>query len=120
MTEGTVRFEMRGDVLVARMAGEIDLSNAEALGAEIADASPPGGERVVLDLTAVEHLDSYGIFVIHGLRQRLREHRTTLVLVIPKDGRIRRALELVRIQDSMPVVEQLEDALRPLELPDST
>jgi anti-anti-sigma factor len=114
MSEGTVRFEERGNVMVARMAGEIDLSNAEPLGAEIANAAPPDAERVVLDLTAVEHIDSYGIFVIHGLRQRLREHQTTLVLVIPKDGKIRRALELVRIHDSMPVKEQLEDALHPL------
>jgi len=113
MSEGTVRSDMRGNVLVARMAGEIDLSNAEPLGVEIADATPPGAERVVLDLTEVEHIDSYGIFVIHGLRQRLRERETTLVLVIPKDGRIRRALELVRIHESMPVEEELEDALHP-------
>ncbi|HJS92976.1 MAG TPA: STAS domain-containing protein, partial [Solirubrobacteraceae bacterium] len=103
MSEGTVRFDKRRDVLVARLAGEIDLSNAEALGVEIANAAPPGAERVVLDLTEVEHIDSYGIFVIHGLRQRLREAETALVLVIPKDGRIRRALELVRIQESMQV-----------------
>jgi anti-anti-sigma factor len=66
---------------------------------------------VVLDLTEVEYIDSYGIFVIHGLRQRLREHETTLILVIPRDGRIRRALELVGIHESMPVKEALEDAL---------
>jgi|SRR5579859_2764111 len=114
MSEGTVRFDVRGNVFVARMAGEIDLSNAEPLGVEIANATPPGSARVVLDLTEVEHIDSYGIFVIHGLRQRLREQQASLVLVIPKDGRIRRALELVRIHESMPVKEQLEDALQPL------
>ena len=114
MSEATVRFDMRGPVVVAHMAGEIDLSNAERLGGEIAEAAPPAARRVVLDLTEVEHIDSYGIFVIHGLRQRLRERETTLVLVIPKDGRIRRALELVRVHDFMPVEEELEDALHAL------
>jgi anti-sigma B factor antagonist len=114
MSEGSVRTEPRGAVLVARMAGEIDLSNAERLGVDIAEATPPDAQCVVLDLTEVEHIDSYGIFVIHGLRQRLREHQTTLVLVVPKDGRIRRALELVRIQDLIPVKDELEDALHPL------
>jgi anti-sigma B factor antagonist len=114
MSEGTVIIEPRGDVLVARMAGEIDLSNAEQLGVQIAEATPPDTERVVLDLTEVVHLDSYGIFVIHGLRQRLREHQTTLVLVIPKSGRIRRAVELTRIHDVVPVMEELEAALHAL------
>ena len=111
MSEGTVRFDTRGDVLVAHMAGEIDLSNAEGLGVEIAEATPHGTERVVLDLAEVEHIDSYGIFVIHGLRQRLSEHQTMLVLVVPRDGQIRRTFELVRIHDFMPVKEALEDAL---------
>jgi anti-anti-sigma factor len=96
------------------MTGEIDLSNGERIGVEIAEATPPDAQRVILDLTKVEHIDSYGIFVIHGLRQRLREHETTLILVIPKAGRIRRALELVGIQDSMPVKEALADALHAL------
>jgi anti-anti-sigma factor len=112
MSEGTVRFDARGDVLVARMAGEIDLSNAENLGVEIAKAAAPDAQHVVLDLTEVEHIDSYGIFVLHGLRQRLREHHATLILVIPKDGRIRRTIEMVRIGDFMPVKEELADALQ--------
>jgi anti-anti-sigma factor len=112
MSEGRVGFDAQGHVLVARMAGEIDLSNAERLGGEIAEATPQATERVVLDLSEVEHIDSYGIFVIYGLRERLREHETHLVLVIPKDGRIRRAVELVGVHDFMPVEEELEDALQ--------
>jgi anti-anti-sigma factor len=97
------------------MAGEIDLSNAERLGVQIAEASPPEAQRVVLDLTDVEHIDSYGIFVLHGLRQRLREQQTKMILVIPKDARIRRAVELVGIDAVMPVKTDLEDALHALD-----
>ena len=111
MSEGRVLLEPHDKVLVARMAGEIDLSNAERLGLEIAEATAPDAQRVVLDLTEVEHIDSYGIFVIHGLRQRLREHETALVLVIPRDARIRRAVEMVGIYESMPVKDDLEGAL---------
>jgi anti-anti-sigma factor len=111
MSDGRVSFEPKGHLLVARMAGEIDLSNAEQLGVTIADATPPDAQGVALDLTDVEHIDSYGIFVIHGLRQRLREHQATLVLVIPRNGRIHRAMELVGIHEFIPVKESLEDAL---------
>jgi hypothetical protein len=41
MSEGRVRFDARGAALVARMTGEIDLSNAERLGVEIADPLRP-------------------------------------------------------------------------------
>ena len=112
MSEGSVRFDTRGRVLVARLSGEIDMSNAEQLGVEVANATPRDARSVVLDLTEVEHIDSYGIFVIHGLRQRLGEHQKALLLVIPKNARIRRAIELVRVAEVIPVEEELDDALR--------
>lgn len=111
MSDGSLRIEPHGTVLVARMVGEIDLSNAERLRGDIAEATSPGVRHVVLDLTEVAHMDSYGIFVIHGLRQRLRDHETGLVLIIPKDGRVRRTIELARVPDVIPVKETLEDAL---------
>lgn len=111
VSEAVVRFDTRGQVFVARLSGEIDMSNAEQLGVEVAEATPQDVRGVVVDLTEVEHLDSYGIFVIHGLRQRLAERQQALVLIVPKDGRIRRAIELVRIADVIPVTEGLEDAL---------
>lgn len=64
MSEGRVRFDPRGRVFVARMMGEIDLSNAEQLGVEVAEATPPDAQHVVLDLTDVEHLDRYAISCI--------------------------------------------------------
>jgi anti-sigma B factor antagonist len=115
MTGGTVRFANLPNILIARMSGEIDLSNAEQLGVEIVGATPDDARAVVLDLTAVEHLDSYGIFVIHGLRQRLAESQQALVLIVPSDARIRRAIELVRIGDVIPVHESVDVALNALE-----
>jgi anti-anti-sigma factor len=119
MSDGKVRFETRGDVLVARMSGEIDLSNAEQLGVQIADAAPLQARAVVLDLTEVEYIDSYGIFVIHGLRQRLSENRQKLALVVPEDGLIRRAIELVGIAEVLPIETELEAALRAADPPES-
>jgi hypothetical protein len=34
-----------------------------------------------------------------------------LILIVPRDGMIRRAIELVRMADVIPVKEALEDAL---------
>jgi anti-anti-sigma factor len=118
MTPGAVCFSTHGDVLVASMSGEIDLSNAEQLGLQVADAAPGDARGVVLDLSEVEYLDSYGIFVIHGLRQRLADQRQTLALVVPPDGVIRRAIELVGLAEVIPIEEQLPDALLAVAPPD--
>jgi anti-sigma B factor antagonist len=111
MSAGTVRFDTRGNVLIARMAGEIDLSNAERLGLEVVEATPPEAERVVIDLTEVEHIDSYGIFVINGVRQRLAEQGQALVLIVPEDAPVKRAIELMGIGDYIPIKRELDDAL---------
>jgi anti-sigma B factor antagonist len=112
MSDGAVRFGPPDDVLVAHFSGEIDLSNAEELGLRVAQAAPGDALGVVLDLTEVEYIDSYGIFVIHGLRQRLAENQQTLALVVPGDARIRRAIEMVGISDVLPIKEDLEEATR--------
>jgi anti-anti-sigma factor len=109
---GDVRTELRDDVFVARMLGEIDLSNAEQLGVKTVQAAPASATGVVLDLSQVQYIDSYGIFVIHGMRQRLRERGQPLILVVPKDGRIHRTFDVAGITNGVPVVETLEDALR--------
>jgi anti-anti-sigma factor len=74
---------------------------------------------VVLDLSGVEYIDSYGIFVIHGLRQRLDELQKRLVLVVPQDGLIRRAIELVGLGEVIPINTELQAALQVVGQPDS-
>lgn len=114
MTVGAVRFARRGSLVVASMRGEIDLSNGERLGLAVAEATPSDARGVVLDLGEVEFIDSYGIFVIAGLRQRLREHEQTLVLVVPKEGLIRRTIDMVGIASFVPVEEDVGGAVRAL------
>jgi anti-anti-sigma factor len=118
MSAGTVRFIAQGDALVALMGGEIDLSNAEQLGLQVAEAAPHDARGVVLDLGAVEYIDSYGIFVIHGLRQRLEENQQKLVLVVPTEGLIRRAIDLMGLAEAIPVRAELETALQALDQTD--
>jgi anti-sigma B factor antagonist len=112
MSAGAVRFDTHGDVLVAHLSGEIDLSNAEQLGLQVAEAAPREAPGVVLDLSGVEYIDSYAIFVIHGLRQRLAEQQQAFALVVPKEGVIRRAIELIGLAEVIPIEEGLADALR--------
>ncbi len=62
---GTVE-EARDDVgvRVVRLVGEIDISNADALGEKLDRMVGDGNERLVVDLAALEFMDSSGIAML--------------------------------------------------------
>jgi anti-anti-sigma factor len=67
---------------VVRVAGEVDLTNADVLQKAVEGTSTPS---VVLDLSSVAYLDSSGIRAIdRGHRQLAAEHRS-LFIVSPPD-----------------------------------
>ena len=70
-----VRFEAVDSVVVARLEGEIDMSNAGELGTAITGRVPADAVAVVLDLGGVDYLDSAGIHVVFQLRERLEAAR---------------------------------------------
>jgi anti-sigma B factor antagonist len=71
-----------GPVAVVTVAGEIDVATAEPLRQALADVQERGARRVVLDLSAVEFLDSTGLGVLVGALRRLRESGGELYLTI--------------------------------------
>ncbi|MFG1616530.1 STAS domain-containing protein [Nonomuraea wenchangensis] len=67
----TVVASQRPDgTLVLACVGEIDMSNAGALEEALADAD--GGGTVLVDLSAVEYLDSAGLTVLFSHVERIR------------------------------------------------
>jgi anti-anti-sigma factor len=104
-----VSFQRRGKTPVAEVRGEIDLSNADALGASIADALTNQELRLAIDLTGVTYVDSAGIRMLFELARRLDEHRQELVVVVPRASLVRRSLEVGGLLASIPIVETLGD-----------
>src|ERR1700747_3420249 len=94
MNLGDVQITLVQRALVARLTGEIDMSNAEEMGATVIGATPNEAHGVVLDLTRVEYLDSAGIYVIYGMRSSLQARGQSLILVIPPSSPVHDALRL--------------------------
>ena len=99
------------DVVVARLTGEVDLSNAEAVGAELAAAVPNRAHGLVLDLGGTRYLDSSGVSLVFDLADRLRKRQQQLRLVIPAGAPLRRVLAIVDPAGSLPVVESVDTAV---------
>ena len=113
MTLGDVRFSERDGRFVAALTGEVDLSNAEALGDAITEGTSNQMLGVLLDLTDLHYLDSAGIHLIYRLREQLRSRGQTLGIVVPADSPSHDALRLAGVTLHIPVAQTLDAALAP-------
>ena len=98
------------DVVVARLAGEIDLSNASSVGDQLTGAVPNSALGLVLDLSDTSYLDSSGVSLVFDLAERLRRRQQQLRLVVPEDAPLRRVLRIVAAGDALPVVSSVDEA----------
>jgi anti-anti-sigma factor len=105
------RLDFAGeDVVVARLSGEVDLSNAAQVGDELGTAVPNAALGLVIDLTATEYLDSSGVHLIFDLAERLTRRQQQLRVVVPEGAPIRRVLRIVELDGSVPVVATVDEA----------
>jgi anti-sigma B factor antagonist len=101
--------EQRGEAIVVRLAGELDLYNADDARAAIGEAAAQNPGRVVVDLSQVTFVDSTGLGVLVEGRTKL-ENRRALLLAAPQ-METRRALEVSGLDRYLPVHETVDDAL---------
>ena len=106
-----VQFDIRDQVVVARVTGEIDLSNATQLCDAIGEATANTALGVVLDLGAVDYLDSAGIHLIYRLRENLRARGQKLMLAIPAQAPVHDSLRLAGVTRALPIAASVDDAL---------
>jgi anti-sigma B factor antagonist len=74
------RSERRSDVLVLSLCGELDLASSAALERELAAAEMAGPERLVVDLSGFEFIDSSGLHTLVRAHRRARENGHQLSL----------------------------------------
>ena len=103
-------IEHDGDVVIAILAGEVDPSNARALGRELTAAVPNDAIGVVLDLTDVQYIDSSGVQLIFELAERLEGRQQRFVVAVPEGAPARRVLEIVALDETATIVPSRTEA----------
>jgi anti-sigma B factor antagonist len=111
MTLADVEFTAHDRTLIGLVKGEVDMSNAETIGTAVVGRMAAETAGVVLDLSAVDYLDSAGIYVLFGLRERLRVRGHPLILVVPEASPVNDALRLAGVRGQTVVAGSLEEAL---------
>ena len=99
-----IETERRGDQLVVSLGGEIDLSNAQPVQQRIEQAVE-GASDVVVDLSAVEYIDSQGLRLLSQLIRRFAREGWRLRLVAPPGSFARGVLDLTRISEDVEVLD---------------
>jgi anti-sigma B factor antagonist len=106
-----IRFSDHDRVAVARLSGEIDLSNADSIESAITESTPNHALALILDVSALDYLDSAGIHLVYRLREKLRARGQSLRVVIPADSPANDALRLAGISQVVETAQTLEAAL---------
>jgi anti-sigma B factor antagonist len=102
-------IERDGGAVVVRLAGELDLYTAPTVRAGLLAVCAESPERLVVDLSAVEFMDSTALGVLIEARSRLAE-KDGFMLASPR-LEARRALQVSGLDRHFAVYDSLAEAL---------
>lgn len=100
-----------GEWTVVTVAGELDVVGGPDLRQSVMREVQAGHHRLVLDLTGVDFIDSFGLGVVIGALKRVRLLDGDLRLVVP-DSRVRRVFEVCDLDRVFVLHDDVEAASR--------
>lgn len=106
-----VTLDRQGGVVVASLAGEVDLSNVADIRLALVEAVAQETECLVIDLSETTYLDSTGVRMLFDLAVRLQARRQDLRLVVPDATIVRRVLVLTKLDQSVHFDVSVADAV---------
>ena len=109
-----LELEESDGVHVARLEGEVDLSNVVDVGDALAAAVDGEAIGLVVDMSGLRHIDSAGVRMVFELRRRLGQRRQELALAVPVGARIRDVLDLAAVDASVPLFADVPAAVASL------
>ena len=92
--------------VVVRLSGEIDLSNVDGLEAQIDDAISDVPD-VVIDLTAIDFIDSRGLRLLKRVSAAVAGRDGTLLIVAPASSIARSVLDMTGMSQELAVRDAL-------------
>ncbi len=106
-----VNVEEQGDVAIVAVRGELDISTSPVLRDRLVELGSSRTTKLVVDLEAVEFLDSTGLGVLVGGLKRMRSKDGDLVLVCTKP-RILKVFEITALTRVFRIAASRDEALQ--------
>ena len=106
----TIRRHERPPWTVLSVAGDLDIVGAPELRQAVVRVVADGARRLVLDISALDFIDSFGIGVVVGALKRLRQRDGDLAVVCPVP-RIRRVFEMCDLDRVLAMHASIDEAV---------
>jgi len=100
--------ETRDAAVVVRLGGELDLYNADEVRNALTAAIDGGAERIVVDMSEVDFVDSTALGVLIEVRSKIGHDK--LLLAAPQ-VETRRTLQVSGLDRHLPVHDSVDGAL---------
>lgn len=104
-----MQSELEDGRVVITLTGEIDLATGDVLEAQM-ERAIQGAADIVIDLSAVEFIDSGGLRLLKRTSTAATGQNATLSVVAPPNSIARNVLDLTRMSDELTVQDSLDDA----------
>jgi anti-sigma B factor antagonist len=99
----------RGDATVLSLTGDIDIHTAPELRDRLAQLHSDGAADVVVDLSAVNFLDSSALGAFVAAHHELAEKGGSLKLAAPR-SHVLKVFQITRLAEVIPLFESVDEA----------
>ena len=106
-----VELDRRDSVGIARLSGDVDISQASVIRRKLLGAVRNEDLGLVVDLSGARYIDSVGVSLLFELAERLSDRQLRFAVVMPQGGLVERVLTIVRLESVAAVRPDLEHAL---------
>jgi anti-sigma B factor antagonist len=107
----SLEVEQRGEVVVAHMRGELDVSGAPKMGERLEESVPTSALGLVIDFRDLEFIDSSGVAMLFGLVRHFESRRQQLLVVADEGEPVARVLELVEFERAATIHTDVDSAI---------
>jgi anti-sigma B factor antagonist len=106
-----IEFDHRDSVGIARLSGDVDITQASVLREQLLGAVRNDDLGLVIDLTDAHYVDSVGVSLLFEMAERLTGRQMRFAVVVPREGIVQRVLTIVDLGSVADVHAGLDDAL---------
>lgn len=97
--------------VVARISGEIDISNVGAVKRTLTDAVTSSASGLVVDISGTTYLDSSGVYLLFELARALEGRQQQMCVVAPPTTPSTRVLLITGFDHIVPVTNTVQEAV---------
>jgi anti-anti-sigma factor len=112
-----VEFDHRESVGIARLSGDVDITQASVLREQLLERVRNEDHGLVVDLTDARYVDSVGVSLLFELAERLTGRQLRFAVIVPPGGLIERVMTIVDLESVAEVHQDLDAALAAMRHP---